>query len=82
LGKRNWEIMQDALSTIVEAPEQTILEAVRLLFGLANLKVEPTGALSIAAVMAQPELFRNESVCCIVSGGNVDPGAYAQILAR
>jgi threonine dehydratase len=81
LGKRNWEIMHGALSTIVEIPEETIGEAVRLLFGLANLKVEPTGALSIAAVMAQPELFRGQSVCCVVSGGNVDPAVYAHILA-
>jgi threonine dehydratase len=81
LGKRNWEIMHGALSTIVEIPEETIVEAVRLLFGLANLKVEPTGALSIAAVMAQPELFRGQSVCCVVSGGNVDPAVYARILA-
>jgi len=35
--------------TIVEVTESAITEAVRLLFGLANLKVEPTGALSIAA---------------------------------
>jgi threonine dehydratase len=65
----------------VDIPEVTIVEAVRLLFGLANLKVEPTGALGVAAVMAQPELFRGESVCCVVSGGNVDPAVYAHILA-
>jgi threonine dehydratase len=81
LGKRNWEIMHGALSTIIEVPEETIVEAVRLLFELANLKVEPTGALGVAAVMAQPELFRGESVCCVVSGGNVDPAVYAHILA-
>jgi threonine synthase len=65
----------------VDIPEETIVEAVRLLFGLANLKVEPTAALGVAAVMAQPELFRGESVCCVVSGGNVDPAVYAHILA-
>ena len=81
LGKRNWEIMRGALSTIIEVPEETIVEAVRLLFGLANLKVEPTGALSIAAVMAQPELFRGQRVCCVLSGGNVDPAVYMHILA-
>jgi threonine dehydratase len=81
LGKRNWEIIHGALPTIVEIPEETIGEAVRLLFGLANMKVEPTGALSIAAVMARPELFRGQFVCCVVSGGNVDPAVYSHILA-
>lgn len=81
LGKRNWEIIHGALPTIVEIPEETIGEAVRLLFGLANMKVEPTGALSIAAVMARPELFRGQFVCCVVSGANVDPAVYSHILA-
>lgn len=80
LGKHNWEIIRRAVSTIVEVPEDKIVEAVRLLFALANLKAEPTGALSVAALMTQPDLFRERSVCCVVSGGNVDPAAYARML--
>jgi threonine dehydratase len=80
LGKHNWEIIKGNLSTIVEVPEEKIIEAARLLFELANLKVEPTGALSLAAVLTQPDLFRGRSVCCVVSGGNVDPGLYASML--
>jgi threonine dehydratase len=80
LGKHNWAIIQGNLSTIVEVPEQKILEAARLLFQLANLKVEPTGALGLAAILTQPELFTGRCVCCVVSGGNVDPGVYASML--
>ena len=81
LGKHNWEIIRKSVSTIVEVPEDKIIEAVRLLFELANLKVEPTGALSVAAVMTSPDLFRDRSVCCVVSGGNVDPAVYARLIA-
>lgn len=80
LGKHNWAIIQGNLSTIVEVPEEKIFEAARFLFELANLKVEPTGALSLAAILTQPDLFRGRSVCCVVSGGNVDPGVYASML--
>jgi threonine dehydratase len=80
LGKHNWAIMQGNLSTIVEVPEEKIIEAVRLLFEFANLKVEPTGALSLAAALTQPDLFRGRAVCCVISGGNVDPGVYASLL--
>ena len=80
LGKHNWEIIRNSVSRIVEVPEGMITEATRLLFSLANLKVEPTGALAVAAVMMEPELFRNRSVCCVISGGNVDPAVYAQVL--
>lgn len=81
LGQRNWPILREGLSSIVEVPEEKISEAVRLLFTLANLKAEPTGALSIAAVLTEPALFRDRSVCCVVSGGNVDPALYRSILA-
>ncbi len=81
LGKHNWEILKDGLESIVEVPEEKIAEAVRLVFALANLKSEPTGALSVGAVLTRPELFRDGVVCCIISGGNVDPAVYRNILA-
>ena len=80
LGKHNWKILEDGLAGIVEVPEEEIAEAVRLLFALANLKAEPTGALSVGALLAQPEKFRDRHVCCVISGGNVDPEIYRQIL--
>jgi threonine dehydratase len=81
LGRHNWPILRDGLSRIVEVSEESIKEAVRLLFTLANLKVEPTGALGIAALLTEPELFRGRAVCCVVSGGNVDPEVFRTILA-
>ena len=82
LGEHNWKILQRAMKHIVEVPEEKIAEAVRLLFALANLKAEPTGALGVAAVLTKPEFFRDRRVCCVVSGGNVDPAVYAQLILR
>jgi threonine dehydratase len=82
LGEHNWAILRDGLAAMVEVPEQNIAEAVRLLFALANLKAEPTGALSVAALLTQPQAFQHLAVCCVVSGGNVDPTVYADILAH
>jgi threonine dehydratase len=82
LGQHNWEILRTGLKGIVEVPEEKIVEGVRVLFELANLKAEPTGALSIGAVLTDPDRFRSRTICCIVSGGNVDPGVYTRILAQ
>jgi threonine dehydratase len=82
LGERNWTILKTGLAGIVEVPEEAIQEAVRLLFLLANLKVEPTGALSLAALLTAPHFFQNQSVCCVASGGNVDPETYRRLLAE
>ena len=81
IGQHNWAVLREGLAGIVEVPEDKIKEGVRMLFSLANLKAEPTGALSLGAVLTQPELFRDRSVCCVISGGNVDPAVFASILA-
>lgn len=80
LGDRNWEILKEGLTGVVEVSEDQIREGVRLLFALANLKAEPTGALALGAVLAQPETFRGKRVCCVISGGNADPAAYAELV--
>jgi threonine dehydratase len=81
VGQHNWAVLKDGLSRIVEVPEENIKEGVRLLFSLANLKAEPTGALAIGALLTEPESFRGRRVCCVISGGNVDSEVYRAILA-
>jgi threonine dehydratase len=80
LGRLNWEILQGGLADIIEVPDEITLEALRRYFRYVNLKVEPTGALSLGALVTAPERFRGKRVCCIVSGGNVDPAVYARAL--
>jgi threonine dehydratase len=80
LGNRNWAILKDGLAGIIEVSEENIREAVRLYFELANLKSEPTGALSLGAILENPGKFAGKKVCVVVSGGNVDTGVYAKIL--
>ncbi|HSK71136.1 MAG TPA: pyridoxal-phosphate dependent enzyme [Pyrinomonadaceae bacterium] len=80
MGSHNWEIIREGVSEIVEVSEENIKEAVRLYFSLANLKVEPTGALSLGAILEKGEKFIDKRVCLIVSGGNVDTDRYKEIL--
>jgi threonine dehydratase len=80
LGKLNWEVIQRGITDIIEVQDQQTLDALRRYFLYANLKVEPTGALSLGALITEPKRFQGKRVCCIVSGGNVDPMVYAQVL--
>ena len=80
LGRLNWEILRQGMTDIVEVPDDITLEALRQYFRYVNLKVEPTGALPLGALMTAPERFQGKRVCCIVSGGNVDPAVYASAL--
>ncbi len=80
LGKHNWEILKDGLAGLIEVKEEKIREGVRLLYSHANLKAEPTGALSLGALLTERERFRDKSVCCVITGGNVDAEVYAAFL--
>jgi threonine dehydratase len=81
IGHHNWPILQSGLSEIIEVEEDEIVRALRLLFLQANLKAEPTGALSVAAVLANKHRFENKRPLLIVSGGNVDPDQFAKLIS-
>jgi threonine dehydratase len=80
VGKENWAVLKSGLAGAIEVAEDHITEAVRLCFQLANLKAEPTGAVSVGALLTDPARFRGQRVCCVVSGGNVDPAVFCQIV--
>lgn len=80
LGEKNWEILRRELAGVLEVSEAGIARAVRRLFLERNLKVEPTGALAVAALVEHPERFRARRVAAVVSGGNVDPELFARLL--
>ncbi len=80
LGNLNWPIIQNGVKDFIEVSDENIAEAVRLYYGLANLKSEPTGALTLGALLEQPERFAGKKICLIVSGGNVDPVVYRSLI--
>ncbi len=80
LGSRNWAILQKGLTEIIEVSDEKIIEATRLLFALANLKSEPTGALALGAILENADKFKDKKICLVVSGGNVDAEVYRKIL--
>jgi len=80
LGKLNWPIIRDNVAEIIEVPDEKIAEAVRLYFEFGNLKCEPTGALTLGAVLTNKEIFKGKKVCLVVSGGNVDREVYQSLI--
>ncbi len=82
VGKLNWEVIRREVADIIEVSEANIAQGLRVLFSDANLKVEPTGALSVGALLENPKRFAGMSVCCVLSGGNVDAANYANLVAQ
>ena len=84
LGERTFAHLRVYLDGIVTVSEAEIAAGVRLAAERSRLVVEPSGALSIAAMAFHAgELGLRDvrgSVVAIVSGGNVDPERYREFL--
>lgn len=80
LGKLNWPIIKEGVADIVEVSDERIAEGVKMYFDLANLKCEPTGALSLGAILEDRDRFAGRKICLVVSGGNVDASVYRELI--
>ena len=71
------------MDEIVTVSEDEMAEAMRQLAGRARLVVEPSGAAAMAAHLAGagPQPQGDDHRVIVISGGNVDPAAFAEILS-
>jgi threonine dehydratase len=85
IGVRNFAHLSRLLDRLVTVTEAEIAAAVRLAAEESRLVVEPSGALPIAALRFRSAEAGLEgesgSVVAVVSGGNVDPERYRELLA-
>ncbi len=72
LSERTFRILSGGLAGILTVDEEIIIRAMRLLWERAKLLVEPSAAVPLAAVLANPDRFEGRRVGLILSGGNVD----------
>lgn len=75
LGKRNWAILKESLRGVYEIPEAEIMMAMSYLDD-RGIRVEPTGALSVAAGIRLLRLGVRDRIGCVLSGGNFDEEEY------
>ena len=84
IGRRNLAHFRAYLDDIVTVSEDEIIAAVRLAADECRLVVEPSGALSIAALRFHPREAGLDGLTgarvAVVSGGNVDPARYRELL--
>jgi threonine dehydratase len=72
LGDITFAVLRRELEDIVTVTEESIVEAMRLVWQIMKIVIEPSAAVAVAALFARPEVFRGKRVGVILSGGNVD----------
>jgi threonine dehydratase len=72
LGTLTFPIIKSHVTDILTVSDQEIIAAMKLLWERMKLVVEPSGAVSLAAVIKNAELFSSTRTGIVLTGGNVD----------
>jgi threonine dehydratase len=78
VGRVPWTHIGQRVRRAVRISEEAIAASVRYLFQDMGLKVEPSGAVSVAALL-EGHYRPPGPVAAILSGGNVDPDLFARL---
>lgn len=79
LGALAWPHVEALVDDVVTVPEEALGRAARLLHA-AGVPAEASGCVATAGALVHPDLVTGRTVA-VVSGGNVDPGWIARVLA-
>ncbi len=80
-GQLTFPVIQRHVSRIVTVSDAQLVDAMRFFAERMKLVVEPTGCLGAAALFSGAVKAPGRRVGVILSGGNVDLGRYAELLA-
>lgn len=72
VGIRNLQIISAGVAAVLTVDDEQTRAAMRLIWDELKLVVEPSAAVTLAAVLAYPASFAGRRVGLILSGGNVD----------
>lgn len=82
LGQFTFPVIRDLVRDVVTVSDAELIEAMAFFAGRLKIIVEPTGALAAAAAFAARVPVRGKRVGIVVSGGNVDPARFAELIQR
>jgi len=72
LGAPNFELLGQHGAQVLTVSDTDTRAAMRLLWQVTKQTVEPSSAITLAAVLAHPARFAGKRVGLILSGGNID----------
>lgn len=72
LGDQTLPLILNFVDRIIRVEEQEIIRAMKLIWERMKIVVEPSSAVALAAILREPEIFKDAKVGIIISGGNVD----------
>jgi threonine dehydratase len=72
LGDKTFPIIKEFVKDILTVSDKEIIEAMRLVYERMKIVLEPSGVVSLAALLKNKDLFTSKKIGIIFSGGNVE----------
>lgn len=83
VGRYNWPILQQHVARAVAIPDAQTIQAMKWLYDQHGLRAEPSGVISLAAVLqGTVDLAGSGDIVLIISGRNVDEDQFRKWLAE
>jgi threonine dehydratase len=79
-GKLTFPILKRLCEYGIAVSDEQALQAIAVAMLRYKIVAEPGGAVALAAALYKPEALQQDTVICVVSGGNVDPGVFAKAM--
>ena len=76
LGDVNFPIIQSGVERIIRVDEDEIKTSMRLMMERMKIVIEPSSAVTLAAVIKEKEMLKGKKIGLILSGGNIDLANY------
>lgn len=80
VGEIPYMMSQQCIDDILIVEEEKIKEAILFLIEKEKVMAEPAGAVGVAAIMTNYDLFEDRNVAVIISGGNLDYSLLKSII--
>ena len=82
VGKLTSQILRALMERVILVSEDELERAVTLFATVEKSVAEGAGAAGLAALLAEPELFKGRKVVLVLCGGNIDTRLLASVLTR
>ncbi len=82
LGDKTFGILKQFMERIILVEEQETIDAMRLVMERMKIVIEPSGAVPLAALLKEREVFSSKKVGLVISGGNVDIGQLGALFGK
>ena len=72
LGTLTFPVICGLVDEVMCASEESIEQAMGLIANSSHMRIEPSGAVSLAVVNQHRDRFQDQRIVCVISGGNRD----------